>query len=126
MVSGIEPAREARVYDPARMAYAYASVSVAMNLVRVLTGLGTTGLYRLHKWNREFISSLPAGARYKDLTRETNHTLQFMAACGTVDLNLQTTRVYCSHEALAVNYERAMLRLPEDDDSQGLFNLSAH
>ena len=126
MVNGVEPTEEARVHDPARMVRAYANASAAMNLVRALTGSGTADLHRLHEWNREFVSNSPAGARYEDLAREIDHALQFMAACGVADSNLQTAQIYCSHEALVVDYERAMLRLSENDGNQELFNLSAH
>ena len=36
-----------------------------------------------------------------------------MSACGVDDRNLQTAEIYASHEALVLDYERAMLRLSE-------------
>lgn len=128
MVNGVEPTEEARVHDPARMVRAYANASAAMNLVRALTSSGTADLHRLHEWNREFVTNSPAGARYEDLAREIDHALRFMAACGVSDTNLQTAQIYSSHEALVVDYERAMLRLSEEQgcDNPELFSLSAH
>ncbi|APT90976.1 phospho-2-dehydro-3-deoxyheptonate aldolase [Corynebacterium sphenisci DSM 44792] len=127
MVNGVEPTEAARVHDPARMVRAYANASAAMNLVRALTGSGTADLHRLHEWNREFVNDSPAGARYEDLAAEIDHALSFMAACGVSDSNLQTAQIYCSHEALVVDYERAMLRLAEDNDgAKALYDLSAH
>ncbi|MEJ6020471.1 class II 3-deoxy-7-phosphoheptulonate synthase [Corynebacterium sp. H113] len=127
MVNGVEPTEEARVHDPARMVRAYANASAAMNLVRALTNSGTADLHRLHEWNREFVTNSPAGARYEDLAREIDHALSFMAACGVSDTNLQTAQIYSSHEALVVDYERALLRLAEDEDgSEKLYSLSAH
>lgn len=127
MVNGVGATEAARVHDPARMIRAYANSSAAMNLVRALTGSGTADLHRLHEWNREFVQNSPAGARYEDLAREIDHALSFMAACGVSDTNLQTAQIYCSHEALVVDYERAMLRLAEDHDGAvNLYNLSAH
>ena len=38
-----------------------------------------------------------------------------MSACGVNDRNLQTAEIYASHEALVLDYERAMLRLVDDD-----------
>ena len=37
-----------------------------------------------------------------------------MSACGVNDRNLQTAEIYASHEALVLDYERAMLRLSTD------------
>ena len=127
MVNGVEATEEARVHDPARMVRAYANASAAMNMVRALTGSGTADLHRLHEWNREFVTNSPAGARYEDLAREIDHALRFMQACGVSDSNLQTADIYCSHEALVVDYERAMLRLAHDESGDDqLYNLSAH
>lgn len=50
-----------------------------------------------------------------------------MQACGVADSNLHTANIYCSHEALVVDYERAMLRLAQGaSGEEELFNLSAH
>lgn len=43
------------------------------------------------------------------------------------DRNLQTAEIYASHEALVLDYERAMLRLSDGEDGEPqLFDLSAH
>jgi 3-deoxy-7-phosphoheptulonate synthase len=53
--------------------------------------------------------------------------LRFMSACGVADRNLQTAEIYASHEALVLDYERAMLRLSDGPDSDPqLYDLSAH
>lgn len=50
-----------------------------------------------------------------------------MSACGVADRNLQTAEIYASHEALVLDYERAMLRLSDGEDGEPqLFDLSAH
>ncbi len=52
-----------------------------------------------------------------------------MNACGVTDPNLQTAEIFASHEALVLDYERAMLRLgPEEaeDEAPKLYDLSAH
>ena len=127
IVNGVEPTEEARRHDPARMVRAYANSSAAMNLVRALTRSGTADLYRLHEWNREFVANSPAGARYQALANEIESGLRFMAACGVNDTSLRTADVYASHEALLVDYERALLRLHEDEDGvTRLYDTSAH
>lgn len=127
IVNGVEATPEARRHDPARMIRAYANSSAAMNLVRALTSSGTADLYRLNEWNREFVANSPAGARYEALAQEIERGLRFMDACRVSDENLRSAEIYCSHEALLVDYERAMLRLAEDRDGvTRLYDLSAH
>lgn len=127
IVNGVEATPEARRHDPARMIRAYANASAAMNLVRALTSSGTADLYRLSEWNREFVANSPAGARYEALAREIDSGLRFMEACGVSDESLRAADIYCSHEALLVDYERAMLRLATDEEgNEELYDLSAH
>lgn len=127
LVNGVEATEEARAHDPSRMVRAYANAAAAMNLVRSLTSSGTADLHRLHEWNRKFVASSPAGARFEALAQEIDHSLEFMAACGVNSSDLHTTEMYASHEALVLDYERAMLRLgPDVNGEQALYNLSAH
>jgi 3-deoxy-7-phosphoheptulonate synthase len=84
-------------------------------------------LHLVHDWNSEFVRTSPAGARYEALAAEIDRGLSFMSACGVNDRNLQTAEIYASHEALVLDYERAMLRLSDDEDGRPkLYDLSAH
>ena len=131
MVNGFLPESTVREHDPSRLVRAYANASAAMNLVRALTGAGHADLHRVHDWNREFVRTSPAGARYEALASEIDRGLKFMDACGVRDSNLESADIYASHEALVLDYERAMLRLADDpaDPETGkkvLYDLSAH
>ena len=113
MVNGFAPDAAAREHDPSRLVRAYANAGAAMNLVRALTSSGLASLHLVHDWNREFVRTSPAGARYEALASEIDRGLKFMSACGVADRNLQTAEIYASHEALVLDYERAMLRLSD-------------
>ena len=132
MVNGLEPTEAARVHDPSRLVRAYANAAAAMNLVRSLTSSGTADLHRVHEWNMEFVAQSRAGARYEAMAEAIDRGLRFMDACGVTDHNLTSADIYSSHEALVLDYERAMLRLADDGtgltagEEQGLYDLSAH
>ncbi|ORB27588.1 class II 3-deoxy-7-phosphoheptulonate synthase [Mycolicibacterium parafortuitum] len=135
MVNGFAPDAAVRDHDPSRLVRAYANASAAMNLVRALTSSGMASLHQVHDWNREFVRTSPAGARYEALAGEIDRGLRFMSACRVDDRNLDTAEIYASHEALVLDYERAMLRMDAGDsvdpsESSGyaprLYDLSAH
>ncbi|GAC78650.1 MULTISPECIES: class II 3-deoxy-7-phosphoheptulonate synthase [Gordonia] len=128
MVNSLAADEAARAHDPSRLVRAYANASAAMNLVRALTG-AEARLARVHDWNREFVRTSPAGARYEALAAEIDRGLKFMDACGVTDSSLESASIFASHEALVLDYERGMLRLADDPhggDEQVLYDLSAH
>ncbi len=126
MVNGFAPDARAREHDPSRLVRAYANAAAAMNLVRALTRSGEADLRRVHDWNQEFVRTSPAGARYEALAAEIDRGLRFMHACGVTDPALTSSDIYASHEALVLDYERAMLRLDTDGPAPRLYDLSAH
>ncbi len=127
MVNSLVADPALREHDPSRLVRAYANASAAMNLTRALTGHGMADLHKVHEWNREFVAQSPAGARYEAMAAEIDRGLRFMDACRVTDTNLQTVQLYASHEALVLDYERAMLRLADDPAGRpALYDLSAH
>ncbi|WP_019806365.1 class II 3-deoxy-7-phosphoheptulonate synthase [Saccharomonospora halophila] len=127
IVNSLAPDPQLRIPDPGRMIRAYANAGAAMNLVRALTGAGMADLTRVHDWNKDFVRTSPAGERYEALASEIDRGLRFMSACGVSDSSLHSTEIFAGHEALLLDYERALLRLddPESAEPQ-LYNLSAH
>ena len=122
MVNSLVATEQARVHDPGRMIRAYANAAAAMNLARALTAAGLADLHRVHDWNKDFVMRSPAGARYEAVASEIDRGLRFMTACGVDDASLRGTELFASHEALVLDYERAMLRLHDGR----LYDLSAH
>ncbi len=76
MVNGFAPDAAVREHDPSRLVRAYANASAAMNLVRALTSSGLASLHLVHDWNREFVRTSPAGARYEALAGEIDRGLR--------------------------------------------------
>jgi 3-deoxy-7-phosphoheptulonate synthase, class II len=127
IVNSLTPDPAARVPDPSRMVRAYANAGAAMNLVRALTATGMADLAQVHDWNKDFVRQSPAGARFEAIAREIERALRFMDACGVDDHNLHSVELYASHEALLIDYERAMLRLDTREAANPkLYDVSAH
>ena len=127
MVNSLAGNAERRVPDPGRMIRAYANAGAAMNLVRALTSGGMADLHEVHDWNREFVATSAAGERYEAVAAEIDRALRFMNACGVTDPSMHSTEIFASHEALVLDYERALLRLDSANrDDPRLFSLGAH
>ncbi|RLK61496.1 class II 3-deoxy-7-phosphoheptulonate synthase [Actinokineospora cianjurensis] len=126
IVNSLVATPEARIPDPSRMIRAYANAGAAMNLLRALTGAGMADLTMVHDWNRDFVRTSPAGERYEALATEIDRGLRFMQACGVEDSSLHSVEVYASHEALLLDYERALLRMDNAGPDAKLYDLSAH
>ncbi|MFD2418712.1 class II 3-deoxy-7-phosphoheptulonate synthase [Amycolatopsis pigmentata] len=127
IVNSLVAKPELRVPDPSRMIRAYANSGAAMNLLRALTASGMADLTQVHDWNKDFVRTSPAGERYEALAGEIDRGLRFMSACGVQDTSLHSTEIFASHEALLLDYERALLRLDNADaENPRLYNLSSH
>jgi 3-deoxy-7-phosphoheptulonate synthase len=112
MINSIDPDPTARLADPQRMIRAYANASSAMNMLRAYLGGGMADLHAVHHWNKGFVRTSPAGQRYEAIAREIDRALGFIHACGmTDDHALRRVTLFCSHEALALEYERALTRV---------------
>ncbi|MEU5041452.1 class II 3-deoxy-7-phosphoheptulonate synthase [Streptomyces griseorubiginosus] len=127
IVNSAEPDPAARVADPGRMLEAYAHAGASLNHMRAMTDSGMADLSRVQGWNQDFIQASPAGERYRALAAEIDSGLRFMKACRADHSALHTTEVYASHEALLLDYERAMLRhVADEDGGESLYGLSGH
>jgi len=122
LINSIEPNEQARVADPQRMVRAYANSAAAMNMIRAYARGGLADLHAVHDWNREFVAQSRAGVRYETIAQEIDRALAFMAACGVNDDALRSVDIYNSHEALILEYDRALCRMEENR----AYDLSAH
>jgi len=122
MINSLEPTAEARVADPQRMIRVYANSSSAMNMLRAYLDGGMADLHAVHDWNKGFVRTSAAGQRYEAIAREIDRAIGFMQACGVDDSALRTAMLFCSHEALALEYERPLTRIVADR----AYGLSGH
>jgi 3-deoxy-7-phosphoheptulonate synthase len=122
-VNGFDFTKEARRFDPHRMVEAYHHSASTLNLIRAFTMGGFADLRLVQEWNRGFTAN-PAYARYEELAAEIDKAVKFMEACGADFDALKTVEFFSSHEALLLDYERALTRI----DSRGgqPYDCSAH
>jgi 3-deoxy-7-phosphoheptulonate synthase len=123
-VNGFEFTAEARTPDPHRLLRACHYSAATLNLCRAFTQGGYADLRQVHAWNTDFVAGSPAGRRYESLAGEIDRALTFMLASGADPAEFRTVEFYSSHEALLLEYERAMTRI---DSRTGLpYDTSAH
>ncbi len=123
-VNGIEFTAAARTPDPGRLLKAYHCASATLNLCRSFASGGYADLRQVHAWNQDFVSGSPAGQRYEQLADEIDRAIAFMQACGADPREFRAVEFYSSHEALLLDYERALTRT--DARTGHAYDLSAH
>lgn len=123
-VNAIEFTPEARRPDAQRLVETYHASAAALNLVRAFTQGGYADLRHVHTWNQDFVRQTPAGRRYERMAEEIDRALGFMQACGTDPEEFHRVDLFSGHEALSLDYERAMARV--DSRSGKLYDVSAH
>lgn len=124
IVNGHEFTPEARRHDPNRLLQAYHVSASTLNLIRAFTQGGFADLRRVHDWNRGFLGSNPNYHRYEQIAREIDRALKFMAACGADFDALNSVEFFSAHEALLLEYERALTRV--DSRTGNPYAVSGH
>ncbi|NYI41232.1 class II 3-deoxy-7-phosphoheptulonate synthase [Demequina lutea] len=114
---------ESRIPNPQRLVDAYHVSASTLNLIRAFTTGGFADLRRVHQWNRGFAAN-PAYAAYDQVAGEIDRAVRFMSAAGGDFEALKTVEFFSSHEALLLDYERALTRI---DSRSGLpYDCSGH
>ncbi|WP_272902160.1 class II 3-deoxy-7-phosphoheptulonate synthase [Brevibacterium daeguense] len=124
IVNDHEFTAEARRHDPHRLLYAYQVSSSTLNLIRAFTTGGFADLRLVHEWNRGFLASNPNYHRYEQLAREIDRALKFMDACGADFDAIRSVEFFSAHEALLLEYERALTRI--DSRTGDPYDVSGH
>ena len=110
--------------DAQRLVQAYHASGSALNLVRAFTQGGYADLRQVHAWNQDFVRESVAGERYDALASEIDRALQFMKACGANPTEFERVEFYAAHEALSMDYERALTRI--DSRTGKPYDVSGH
>lgn len=110
MVNNYEFTEESRIPDPDRLLQGYRISAATANIIKAFTQGGFADLRRVHEWNRGFMKN-PAYRRYEETAAEIDRAIRFMDACGADFDQLRSVEFYVSHEALLLDYERAMVRM---------------
>ena len=123
-INGFPFTPEARNHDLERLMKVYNSSAATLNLVRAFVKGGFADLRGVHTWNRTFVGNSQVEAEFEETAAEIDRALAFMVACGIDDDALSTIDFFASHEALLLEYERALTRV--DSRSQNLYGCSGH
>jgi 3-deoxy-7-phosphoheptulonate synthase len=123
-VNDLEFNEASRTPDPNRMVRVYNTSAATLNLVRAFTQGGFADLRQVHEWNKGFIRDSSVGDRYEQMAREIGRALDFMKSAGVDPDSFKSVDFYSSHEALIMEYEKALTRI--DSRTQLPYDVSAH
>jgi 3-deoxy-7-phosphoheptulonate synthase len=123
-VNGLDFTEEARTPDPQRLVKVYNTSAATLNLVRAFTQGGFADLRRVHEWNKGFIADSTFGAKYEQVANEIGRALSFMESAGVDPDEFKAVDFYASHEALIIEYEKALTRIDSRTDLP--YDVSGH
>lgn len=123
-VNDLEFNAKSRTPDPTRLIRVYNTSSATLNLVRAFTQGGFADLRQVHTWNRGFAADARFSARYEEMANEIGRAIKFMESAGVDPESFKSVDFYASHEALILEYEKALTRI--DSRTNNPYDVSAH
>ncbi len=123
-VNDIEFTMEARQPNPQRLVQVYNTSAATLNLVRAFTQGGFADLRQVHEWNKGFANDPRFGQRYEQMANEIGRALNFMSSAGVDPESFKKVDFYSSHEALILEYEKALTRI--DSRTGNAYDVSGH
>ncbi len=123
-VNDIEFTAEAREPNPQRLVQVYNTSVATLNLVRAFTQGGFADLRQVHEWNKGFATDPRFGQRYEQMANEIGRALNFMTSAGVDPESFKKVDFYSSHEALILEYEKALTRI--DSRTGNAYDVSGH
>jgi len=123
-VNDIEFTLESRTPNPQRLVQVYNTSAATLNLVRAFTQGGFADLRQVHEWNKGFANDPRFGQRYEQMANEIGRALNFMTSAGVDPESFKKVDFYSSHEALILEYEKALTRI--DSRTGNAYDVSGH
>jgi len=123
-VNDIEFTAESRQPNPQRLVQVYNTSAATLNLVRAFTQGGFADLRQVHEWNKGFANDPRFGQRYEQMANEIGRALNFMTSAGVDPESFTKVDFYSSHEALILEYEKALTRI--DSRTGSAYDVSGH
>lgn len=123
-VNDIEFTPESRAPNPQRLVQVYNTSAATLNLVRAFTQGGFADLRQVHEWNKGFATDPRFGQRYEQMASEIGRALNFMTSAGVDPESFKKVDFYSSHEALILEYEKALTRI--DSRTGDAYDVSGH
>ena len=123
-VNDIEFTPESREPNPQRLVQVYNTSAATLNLVRAFTQGGFADLRQVHEWNKGFANDPRFGQRYEQMANEIGRALNFMTSAGVDPESFKKVDFYSSHEALILEYEKALTRI--DSRTGNAYDVSGH
>jgi len=123
-VNDIEFTEAARQPNPQRLVQVYNTSAATLNLVRAFTQGGFADLRQVHEWNKGFATDPRFGQRYEQMANEIGRALNFMTSAGVDPESFKKVDFYSSHEALILEYEKALTRI--DSRTGNAYDVSGH
>jgi 3-deoxy-7-phosphoheptulonate synthase len=123
-VNDIDFTESARTPDPQHLVRVYNTSAATLNLVRAFTRGGFADLRQVHEWNKGFIRDSKFGEKYEQMANEIGRALSFMASAGVDPEQFKAVDFYASHEALIIEYEKALTRI--DSRTNLPYDVSGH
>ncbi len=116
---------EARRPNPSRMLEAYSRSAITMNFVRGLVDGGFADLHHPEYWDLGWVEHSPLAEEFHRISHSIGSSVRFVETItGRTPGSLKRVDFFTSHEALHLEYERALTR--EVPRQWGHFNLSTH
>lgn len=123
-VNDLEFTKEARTPNPQRLLRVYNTSAATLNLVRAFTQGGFADLRQVQSWNKGFVADARFSERYEEMANEISRAIQFMQSAGVDPESFKSVDFYSSHEALILEYEKALTRI--DSRTNNPYDVSAH
>ena len=123
-VNDIEFTPESRKPNPQRLVQVYNTSAATLNLVRAFTQGGFADLRQVHEWNKGFANDPRFSQSYEQMANEIGRALEFMKSAGVDPESFKKVDFYASHEALILEYEKALTRI--DSRTGNAYDVSGH